>query len=1044
MDHDAKIHKDIDRDLLRVLLDMGYYDKLKKELILDEQYKLCLRDLNRLLRTDSQTNKWKIRRDLGRVNVIGTKFLPILRMHGDEDDVFDLVLRLTMTLTNPTLLMFEEKKPEDKETNQLYIEMTMNLYNAKLLFGRSLTFWNAIAKYMSKILDKESEDRQVEETLMLERILVLIRNVVHIPSEPSLENAASGEANPQDQVIEMMSEAGVLANLLRLLENEEDSSNFCLYLLEIFSHAFRDQSAEYIANFCKNVGTAVRGTKSEYEKKMDKEQFDQIARREKAKSASLVYYQNRFKGATYQIKNVKGLGENDMIIHKTPATLENISISDSKQSKRKPKNHRALKDDKFVADTDTIAFHKSSSSVLKILGDFSNRFLESYNMFMANVRGKIERNAVQDNDQTFYLWAFQFFMEFNRNSKKDISRVAETMSIATFHQVTTLITEYLDRLKMEKSPSGFILWSRRFHFGIKAYRELLYTIHFASNSNKFSDYDIAKSIKAKVFDEEEYREMLLILIRDFNEKKMTQAVLRDLVETNHIFLNMLQKFCLTNNIVVGTKMKKKKGRKPRNASKNKEAKVTEEFWEEVCSDLNEALEGRVALPSAEEDEDVLPMDATVDFEAQLQKEALIKRIRRLVLQKEAAKALALFRNAREAWSDDQLKTFGEENATPEQERDALRQIYFSGIPCDDAGEENNENVEPEESLVEQEPEKEVIRINFDFKDFVKRYCSPKVIVPFYSLFKQYDKNTPVTNKCVIKMFHRIAVDVGLHGMFFQACVFRVFQRILQEKGDPYPELSRFAKFIVSKFLHTMQKNDKLLPELLFWKRAVEAIQLEEGFQDKPTAHDDFVQQYDSDLDNDNEFDKVKAAILEDGLPEKDHSDDSDKEPDDAAEDVAQERNEIAAVDELVDKLHTRKKRTPAFLDDDEDSDADSINVDANKEADTRDQDGGQETGESNENEKEADDDDEDVVTVRRKKKIAAVIDDDDDESNKEAPVSDKNEPEHISQEMPIVEDESSKDKPVEPSSEGGIDFDYDHIRRTIPELFDDVNGLFLQ
>lgn len=41
----------------------------------------------------------------------------------------------------------------------------------------------------------------------------------------------------------------------------------------------------------------------------------------------------------------------------------------------------------------------------------------------------------------------------------------------------------------------------------------------------------------------EYRELFLALFRKFDETKQPRSFLRDLVETAHLFLRMLERFC---------------------------------------------------------------------------------------------------------------------------------------------------------------------------------------------------------------------------------------------------------------------------------------------------------------------------------------------------------------------------------------------------------------------------------------------------------------------------------------------------------------------
>ncbi len=46
-----------------------------------------------------------------------------LRHHSGDEDLFDMVLRLLVNLTNPELLLFREELPEDKVMRHYYLEM---------------------------------------------------------------------------------------------------------------------------------------------------------------------------------------------------------------------------------------------------------------------------------------------------------------------------------------------------------------------------------------------------------------------------------------------------------------------------------------------------------------------------------------------------------------------------------------------------------------------------------------------------------------------------------------------------------------------------------------------------------------------------------------------------------------------------------------------------------------------------------------------------------------------------------------------------------
>lgn len=49
----------------------------------------------------------------------------------------------------------------------------------------------------------------------------------------------------------------------------------------------------------------------------------------------------------------------------------------------------------------------------------------------------------------------------------------------------------------------------------------------------------------------EYREIFLTLLRKFDETKQPQSYLTDLVESTHLFMRMLERFCKgRNNLMV--------------------------------------------------------------------------------------------------------------------------------------------------------------------------------------------------------------------------------------------------------------------------------------------------------------------------------------------------------------------------------------------------------------------------------------------------------------------------------------------------------------
>ncbi|CAC5364082.1 TIMELESS [Mytilus coruscus] len=121
---------------------------------------------------------------------------------------------------------------------------------------------------------------------------------------------------------------------------------------------------------------------------------------------------------------------------------------------------------------------------------------------------------------------------------------------------------------------------------------------------------------------------------------------------------------------------------------------------------------------------------------------------------------------------------------------------------------------------------------FDFKLFVNKFCKGDVLKAYVLLLADFQKNSTHTNHCIIKMLHRISVDLGYMGMVFQASLFRVFQKILLSplaKAARYKEIVKFGHFVIGKFVQCAEKNKKIFMEMLFWKGGKESVECVEGY-----------------------------------------------------------------------------------------------------------------------------------------------------------------------------------------------------------------------
>ena len=829
-------------EVIAVCNELGHKNKR-----LDNKYVLnkkdannVIKDLIRFLRNDDK-HKFTVRKQLGFTNIVDNDLIPIVEQYSLEDiDLFDKLLRLLVDLTNPTIILFRQKMPTDKMEAQKYLELQSLLYSYKLSFGSHKKFWVVLAKHLTRILELDEDNRQIEDTLMFERILILIRNVLHIPIDTHLAKAeADNDTNSQDRLLEVLHSSGI-NDLILFLSSDDSHQQFCFHLIEIISLIFREQNAEFIA---KSVSNSTNNglnvdTRSDFEKEIDSKELKELKARDRSVSNSVPHNRSRFNG-TFYVKNMKSISDRNIIFHKNPENLDKMNFDANKCSQRKRKSQQPMTDSSTNRkEVGTSIVHKSSPKIRKILFDFCTDFLNnSYNQFMRQLKDSLNRNIGQENDETYYLWAIQFFMEFNRSNTKtnDNSLVSETMSVQTFHFLQTQIETYLDILKTQKEDLS--VWSRRLHYGLRAYRELLFSLNYFYCSRDESIRQTAKGIKKQIFYEVEYRDLLLLLLHDYNESKMSKAFLKDLIETNHIFLKMLENYYKTNSrLLVREKIKKK--RKTNKKKKPKEKTPPEEIWIEIMETVSDALQGNIDLPSPEDDITVRAFDPTSDKPMDEQKMEVMRRVNHFLRQKSVVEAIALYRDARNCWSGDEDNAFGAPDILPEDELLSLNEVLLTDFPEEPTYEENEEEVD--EELVNEESNTRVREVEVQLSEVINKYCQQNVIKTFGISLKNYDKNSDETNHCLAKMLHRIGFDCKMHAMLFQLSIFKSFQRILSDplrnENLAVKELSTFAKYIISKFKSVAEKNNKVFIELLFWKNSREATDLEEGYNSNPQSN----------------------------------------------------------------------------------------------------------------------------------------------------------------------------------------------------------------
>ncbi|XP_068123672.1 protein timeless homolog [Hyperolius riggenbachi] len=771
-----------------------------------------VKDLIRYLRHEDETRD--IRQQLGAAQILQNDLIPLIIQHHNEKQLFDAVIRLMVNLTQPALLCFG-KVPEDPTFRHHYLQTVSFLQAYKEAFANERLFV-VLSEKLYDLLQMDWEQREEEHNLLIERILLLVRNILHVPADPEEEKSVDDDASVHDKVLWAIHMSG-MDDLVKFLASSETEQQWSMHVLETVSLMFRDQSAENLA--------AAGQVRSTAEKDTDVKHLDILRQREMAEKKSRVFQRgtrhSRF-GGSYIIQGLKSIGDKDIIYHKGLHNFKNYTHDLGKEVKRVPKRKLQAKD--------RDSSRRSALNVRLFLKEFCIDFLENcYNRLMYIVKDHLIREKAQQHDETYYLWSMAFFMAFNRIFRFRPELVSETVSVRTFHFIEQNLTNYYEMMLTDKKEATS--WARRMHLSLKAYQELLTTINEMDHSKDESVRESSKVIKNNIFYIMEYRELFLALYRKYDETKQPRSFLKDLVETTHLFLKMLEKFCKGKRTIMVQNRRVKRKKKKKNTSKSgeqaKSPEELEEMWKTLSEKLTSCTTSSEGLP-----EEVVPFDAASEIPVEEQRTEALVRIQNGLLGGQAAESLVLLRSAREVWPEGDV--FGSPESSPEEEMELLKQIFFADLPrstqeeVDDAegeGEEVEEEVEEELTTV-QVSEKE-----FNFLDYMKRFANSSVVKTYVMLLKNYQHNTAHTNHCVVKMLHRIAYELKMEGLLFQLSVFCVFNCILNDPAaSAYKELVAFAKYILNKFFALASTNNKAFVELLFWKNTSVVREMTEGYQ----------------------------------------------------------------------------------------------------------------------------------------------------------------------------------------------------------------------
>ncbi|KAI4891573.1 hypothetical protein NFI96_016569 [Prochilodus magdalenae] len=716
-----------------------------------------------------------------------------------------------VNLTQPALLCFG-KIPDDPAFRHHFLQIVSYLQAYKEAFANEKVF-TVLSETLYNLLQLDWEQRQEEDNLLIERILLLIRNVLHVPADPDEEKNVDDDASVHDKLLWAIHMSG-MDDLLKFLASAQSEQQWSMHVLEVISLMFRDQTPELLVS--------AGQSRSVQEKQKDTTELETLRQKELAEKRSRTMQRgnrhSRFRGS-YVVQGLKSIGEKDVIFHQGLHNFKNYSHDAGKATRRVPKRKQMARDSESQ--------RRSVLNVRLFLREFCSDFLDNcYNRLMYLVKESLIREHAQQHDETYYMWAMSFFMAFNRGNGCKAELVSETLSVRTFHFIEKNITNYYEMMLTDKKEATS--WSRRMHLALKAYQELLMTINEMDRSKDEGIRQSASVIKSNIFYLMEYREIFLTLLRKFDERMQPRSFLRDLVESTHLFLRMLERFCKGRNNLLVQKKKVKRAKQKKKSSSQPEN--TPEALEETWKIVSEELVASGFQLSQAMMEGIVPFDAASEIPVTEQRTEAMIRIQDALLARTGPEALGLLRAAREVWPEGDV--FGSAEVQPEEELELLKQILFAELPRP-ANTEASMDEDEDGAELEEEEELELVRVSeteFNFLDFIKRFANPNIIRPYLLLLRSYASNAPHTNHCVVRMLHRVAVDLKMDALLFQLSVFYLFNKVLTDPAAAaYKELVTFAKYVLNRFFVLAAQNKKAFIELLFWKNVGAVREMTEGY-----------------------------------------------------------------------------------------------------------------------------------------------------------------------------------------------------------------------
>lgn len=533
----------------------------KKYIIGDECYD-CLKDLKKFLRQDDSSVEKYVSRALGSWMIVQKDLIPILIEYKNDEKIAMAVVEVLVPLTWPVEVSMEEIKTKDQGLpNQLEYLIS---YKEAMVSTDAL---NALFELIVKPLSISYRDRNYKETALIRLIFTLIRNLLCIKDKEATVLTSTDKLRKstlQERLMIKLQKSNFLELFLSFAGSLDESEyvEWNMLILEIFYNMYIGRDPEEI------LSTKTLGLSNKVTELLQKEQRMNSIEIKKRYSRH-----SRFGGSYFiELENGKKLN-----VHQSNAinlSMDEILDHNKKNKPKIVKNNEQYLYTKRITDENARAIYKSTI----------DSFIENcFNTFYISIKKDfdMQRTKVREKDYVRFIWFCSFILKYREYAcekateeekyKYSFDSINSMLNVKGLLFVVYRLKLYQDEKKWQEI--GLTLYCLKY---------VLITLNSMNNSDDPDYKEASKNLQHNLYYEEETLNIIISLCRNYKTRNSNKHFLRNLIETIHILLKMLEKFSEENKYLYTRKQKtvKKKNDEENGTNSANEEEVSQKKYYE--------------------------------------------------------------------------------------------------------------------------------------------------------------------------------------------------------------------------------------------------------------------------------------------------------------------------------------------------------------------------------------------------------------------------------------------------------------------------------